>query len=333
MAKKTMYCENEKAKCKTEEFEKMQITPYTLKYGGESAEESEARVNQALKAKRKQKAVAKNSDGAAVEVEVGAAGAITGTKEWAVETVNFITGCSHDCRYCYGRHMAVDRFKRVTPEEWSQPCVREAEVCKKRHRVDGTVMTPSTHDICPEFINETIVVLDKLIDAGNDILLVSKPHIECIEKICARYTENREQIRFRFTIGCNNNELLAYWEPGAPSHEERLACLKYAYEHGFSTSVSVEPMLDGEHIVEHVERLLPWISDSVWIGKMNCIRSRVRIENEVDESMVEAIEAGQTDERIMQIYDALKNIPKIRWKESVKKVVGLKLADKPGLDI
>ena len=92
MAKRTMVCENENAKCKTEEFEKMQITPYTLKFGGESVEESEARVNQALKAKRKQKVEPKNSDGAVVEVEVGEAGAITGTKEWAVETVNYITG-------------------------------------------------------------------------------------------------------------------------------------------------------------------------------------------------------------------------------------------------
>ena len=127
--------------------------------------------------------------------------------------------------------------------------------------------------------------------------------------------------------------MLAYWEPGAPSYEERVECLKHAYHQGYSTSVSVEPMLDSANIVEHVERLVPWVSDSIWIGKMNSIRSRVHVGNDVDEKMVATIEAGQTDERIMQIYDALKNNPKIRWKESVKKVVGLKLADKPGLDI
>lgn len=276
---------------------------------------------------------AKCSDGAAVQIAVSEAGVISGTNEWSVETVNFITGCSHDCRYCYGRNMAVDRFKRITAEEWSQPCVREFELRKKRNKVDGTVMVPSTHDVLPEFINETIVVLDKLVNAGNDILLVTKPHIICIEKICARYKNNRKQIRFRFTIGCSSNELLAYWEPGAPSYEERVACLKHAYEHGFSTSVSVEPMLDSENIVKHIEQLMPWVSDSIWVGKMNCVRSRVRIENEVDESMVAAIEAGQTDEKILAIYDALKNNPKIRWKESIKKVLGLPLATEAGQDI
>ena len=35
-----------------------------------------------------------------------------GTQEWSVKTVNCTTGCSHDCRYCYAKGMAV-RFKQV----------------------------------------------------------------------------------------------------------------------------------------------------------------------------------------------------------------------------
>ena len=36
-----------------------------------------------------------------------------GTQEWSVKTINCCTGCSHDCRYCYAKGMAV-RFKQVT---------------------------------------------------------------------------------------------------------------------------------------------------------------------------------------------------------------------------
>ena len=37
---------------------------------------------------------------------------ISGTKEWSVSSVNCITGCEHNCRYCYARANAL-RFKRI----------------------------------------------------------------------------------------------------------------------------------------------------------------------------------------------------------------------------
>ena len=39
-----------------------------------------------------------------------------GTYEWAAETKNIISGCIHDCKYCYAKSMAV-RFNRKTPEK------------------------------------------------------------------------------------------------------------------------------------------------------------------------------------------------------------------------
>ena len=35
-------------------------------------------------------------------------------------------------------------------------------------------------------------------------------------------------------------------EPGASYLEERFKCLRFAYENGFETSISFEPMLDNE---------------------------------------------------------------------------------------
>ena len=49
--------------------------------------------------------------------------------------------------------------------------------------------------------------------------------------------------------------------------------------------------------------------------------------------MASAIRAGQTDERITEIYAQLKKHPKAKWKDSIKKVVGLKMAQKAGLDV
>jgi hypothetical protein len=44
------------------------------------------------------------------------------------------------------------------------------------------------------------------------------------------------------------------------------------------------------------------------------------------------IERAQADGEIGLLYKALKDHPLIRWKESVKKVVGLELAERAGLD-
>jgi len=258
---------------------------------------------------------------------------VSGTREWATQTINIDEGCKHDCRYCYARHIAEDRFHRVKRGEWGKPRIRENAVHKHRRKIDGVIMFPSSHDVCPENLDRSMVVLDNLLSAGNDVLLVSKPSKTCIAAICDKFTDYKQQLRFRFTIGCFDDDLLKYWEPGAPDYQARMECLALAHANGFSTSVSVEPMLDTAHIVEHVERLDPLVTDTIWLGKMNCARSRVRIENDVDRDAVQRIEAGQTDERICEIYEALKDNSKIRWKENIKKVVGLKLADKPGLDI
>jgi len=50
------------------------------------------------------------------------------------------------------------------------------------------------------------------------------------------------------------------------------------------------------------------------------------------EKAIKKIEAGQTNDRILEIYDILKDDPKVRWKESFKSVLGLELAEEAGLD-
>ena len=90
-------------------------------------------------------------------------------------------------------------------------------------------------------------------------------------------------------------------------------------------------MLDMEHAVELYDKLDPFISDSIWIGKMNHINSRANHRANADR--IAAIKDGQTNEKIKVVYEALKDRPKIKWKESVKEVMGLKLADEVGMDI
>ena len=47
---------------------------------------------------------------------------------------------------------------------------------------------------------------------------------------------------------------------------------------------------------------------------------------------VEQLIAWQSDENIKQLYSQYKNNPLIKWKDSIKKVVGLRVSTKAGLD-
>ena len=133
-----------------------------------------------------------------------------------------------------------------------------------------------------------------------------------------------------FTIGSFHDDALKFWEPNAPGFKERAEALKYAYDNGWETSVSCEPYLDSD--IEHlVIRLLPFIVDTIWIGKMNMIPSRVKDPrvNNIDwtkgepKERLDEVYRCQSDAVVWNLYNNLKNTEKVRWKDSIKKVIGL----------
>jgi DNA repair photolyase len=184
-------------------------------------------------------------------------------------------------------------------------------------------MFPSSHDITPTNLNACLIVLEKLLKVGNQVLIVSKPHLNCIKAICQKFGDSRDQILFRFTIGACDNCVLSNWEPGAPAYAERKTSLQFAYENGFQTSVSVEPMLDSANIDRLVADLEPFVTDSIWIGKMNHLGRLLKNADAGLRAALQHVEAGQTDDIIQAIYQRHKGNPQIRWKQSIRKVVGI----------
>jgi len=255
-----------------------------------------------------------------------------GTKEWSVKTVNCCTGCSHDCRYCYAKGMAI-RFKQVTANQWPHERIRPKDVSKIHKNYDGQVMFPSSHDITPNNLNACLAVMKNLLVAGNRVLVVSKPHLDCIKAICEMFDPFKKQILFRFSIGACDDQILSYWEPNAPGYDERKECLTYAHQAGFQTSVSVEPMLDSANIDTLIGELLPYITHSIWIGTMNHLGRFGKGSDMVLKQATNRIRQGQMDIIIKQIYERYKTNPLIRWKKEIKKVVGIPVSKINGLDI
>lgn len=263
----------------------------------------------------------------------GAAKPRTGTREWAKDTVNIQLGCEHGCRYCYARWMMVDWLRKCTAEQWLNPTIDNKAVDSEYKKIAGVIMFPSTHDITQRNLSECLCVLRKLLDADNKVLIVSKPHWNCITLICETLQAYRQQIMFRFTIGSMSDEILRFWEPAAPGFEERQACLEYAWKGGYQTSVSCEPYLD-TNTTELLAAVGPYITDSpsdgslwragFWIGKLREFNRRVDLTAITPEQMdkyVNPLKAACSDEAVRALYNQLEGFRFVKWKDSIRKVI------------
>lgn len=258
----------------------------------------------------------------------------SGTQEWAASNVNIQDGCEHDCRYCYAKTMAI-RFKRVTAASWGRPRLRQHDLDRSFTKRAGRIMFPTAHDITGQNIDECVSVLTRMLAAGNELLIVSKPWLACVTRLCDELAEYRSQILFRFSIGSIENDVLSYWEPGAPSFDERLSSLKMAHLQDFQTSISGEPMLDGDPDAL-IAAVRPYVTDSIWLGKINRLRNILPVNCPGDPETVRRghmLVALQSDQAIRALYNRHRHDPLIKWKDSIKAVVGLARPSAIGLDV
>lgn len=244
-----------------------------------------------------------------------------GVAEWGVSK-NLIRGCKNNCCYCYSKSLSI-RYKRNTPEDWENEQVNFKQLKKKFKKENNVIMFPSTHDLSPENLEYNLQFLGNLLESGNNVLIVSKAHLSVIESICEQFKDFKSQILFRITIGSMDNNTLKLWEPGAPDYNERKAALQHAYNLGFETSVSAEPYLD-ENVFDLVNDLSEFVSETLWIGKINYPLNRLKLNGVTDPIVLQKANdliQIQSDENVLKLYYQLKDNPKIRWKESIKKVL------------
>ena len=188
------------------------------------------------------------------------------------------------------------------------------------------VFFQNTSDITQENLLECIFVLEKLLAAGNQVLIVSKPRFKCVMAMCDALKEYKDQIVFRFTIGSMYNDVLKFWEPNAPNFTERISCLRYAYTCGFSTSVSCEPFLD-KYVLNLFEICSEFITESFWIGRMRNIKQRLDLTGATEKQKrkyVDELLRYKNRSFIELIYINLKDQPLVRWKDSIRAILGSK---------
>lgn len=199
-----------------------------------------------------------------------------GTKEWSPRSLNIYYGCRNNCSYCYAKKI-WERFRKEKeglPKQWDEMIPNERIINKgyKKVKTEGNkfdYMFPTSHDIVTSILEDYLKVLDKLLKAGNSVLITTKPSFECIKEICSLIVENdyQEQVEFMFTITSLDQEKLKEFEPNAPGIEERLDSLVYVYKKGLIANVSIEPFLD-KNPIPLIKKVQPWAA-TIWLGIMS----------------------------------------------------------------
>ena len=243
----------------------------------------------------------------------------TGTREWSDVSHNIGKGCSHNCRYCYAADHALKTGQIKTRDEWSTETITPRRIPTK----PGIIMFPTAHDITPFYLEESLVTIQQMMEAGRSVVIVTKAHLECVKAICDKFTGYKGNIVLRVTIGSMDETICKFWEPGAPSSSERLSALKYAYDLGYTTSVSMEPILVGvTDAVKTFYMVEPYVNEKIWIGRMNGPDWRVDTSDPVIKGRVAYIKKCQSDSEMLKLYGMLKGHSKVAWKDSIKQVVG-----------
>jgi len=258
----------------------------------------------------------------------------TGTREWSDASINCCFGCSHGCLYCYARAAAL-RFGRLsdgccwTAENPDAQLAVRAWNETPWGRRRGVVMFPTTHDISQRNAGVCLNTLTGLLYSGNRVLVVSKAghHVPYLVKAARDLAKGRGSVELRVSVTCADDDIRTFWEPHAPDIGERLGSLLDAHRLGLQTSVAVEPCLEIGAVAGLVRTLTRHchVRGEIWVGAANKLRQRTAWCRDLPgmEAEIADVEAGQTPERMREVYEALKANPQVRWKDSYQKALGI----------
>lgn len=228
---------------------------------------------------------------------------ISGVQEWSDCSISIQYGCSHHCTYCWGEKMAK-RFGRIPEKGWEYPRLKTKDELKHLPR-NKKIMCFGTHDIDKNNLQICIQCINILLSRGNRVLIVSKPHLECIKAILENNNifNSKNRIEFRFTIGTLDDTTREIYEPNAPTIAERFLCVKFLNEHGIEPSISCEPLLDVD-INGGLSIVYSLLSNcrvkEIWIGALQYVKKG----------------EGLPNLNYRAIYDYYKTNPKIKFKDS-----------------
>ena len=196
--------------------------------------------------------------------------------EYGDYTMNHVLGCAHGCKYpCYA-YLMKKRFGQVSSyEEWLQPYlvsntleILDKEIPRLQSRIQSVQLCFTTDPFMygyDEIAQTSLAAIRKINNAGIKCSVLTKG---LLPGELASYFDDNE---YGITLISLDEEYRERVEPGASSYRDRIAALRYLYEQGCNTWVSIEPYPTPNLIEQDLYEILEAISftDKIIFGRTN----------------------------------------------------------------
>jgi len=187
------------------------------------------------------------------------------------ETWNPITGCEHNCIYCWSRRLVEARLRgKGKYANGFKPSFHPQEL-KRRFKPNALVFVSDMGDMFGDFIPEQWILA-----VLNHVKRFPKTRFLLLTKNPRRYLDLMDELKgmsnvlLGATIETNRDEDYRRWRiTRAPSVGERIKCMQKLREEGFENlAISIEPILDFD-LGEFAKAIIEIDPQIVYVGYDN----------------------------------------------------------------
>lgn len=196
--------------------------------------------------------------------------------EYCEYAMNHVLGCSHGCKYpCYA-FLMKKRFGQISSySDWIEPKIvsnslelLDKEIPKLKDKIKSVHLCFATDPFMYEY-NEiakiSIEAIQKLNNAGIKCTVLTKG---ILPKELINFSPDNEYAISLISLNENYRQRM---EPGTAPYQKRIDSLKYLYDNGCKTWVSIEPYPTPNLIEQDLVQILNAISfvDKIIFGRTN----------------------------------------------------------------
>lgn len=192
--------------------------------------------------------------------------------EYSPWAVNFYTGCSNDCDYCYCKRGVMSHVWDNNPhlkkcfkneEDALRTFCHEAVQNIEELTKTGILFSFTTDPLLPETRALTFGAVASANYLGIPVKLLTK-RADFIESTLSEF--DKKLLAFGFTLtGCDEKE------PGASSNQDRINAMKELHNMGFKVWASIEPIISVQKSLEMIKNTLGFC-DLYKVGLMGGVK-------------------------------------------------------------
>ena len=183
--------------------------------------------------------------------------------EYSPWAVNFYTGCSNDCEYCYCKRGVMSHVWDNKPhlkkcflneDDALATFIKELDRNLDNIGNSGILFSFTTDPMLPETKNLTLRAMEEAVMNDVPVKILTKradwldEFIYRIEINRCVYDKNKHHIAFGFTLTGFDEK-----EPCACPNDDRICAMRVLHGLGFKTFASIEPIIDPKKSLEIIK--------------------------------------------------------------------------------